>query len=423
MGSFFPWRARVAAELGESDGGPSEATLGSMQSWSTAAHLGSGAYGVPDGGGVRLRALAERVRRAVADFLERTFVPREIILRADGRLSYVRLSSGLQKCAAVFLLLLAGWGGFASVGYFVQRGWIDERDRLIELQDLAYLDLEDQIEQALAREARLERRVAGLTTSLDQELATTAALRGQREDLERRNDGLWQGLINLREAQQGVLNRFSERVMRRAEFVEGTVALTGLDPETLIYDVASAHLGQGGPLIPVGKVSADVEPDSGFVVAVGALNEQWQRWSALQAAIRALPLAAPLDQYWVSSGFGEREDPFTGEMATHSGIDMVAPLGSKIRATAPGTVVFAGRHGRYGNLVEIDHGHGIATRYAHLSKVLVEAGQEVELGDPIGVMGNSGRSTGPHVHYEVRYGEEPLDPMKFLAAGHRLFKG
>ena len=420
MGSFFPWRAKATDEAGDSGGGPAGRTPEHAGGFAWDAYAGEDASRALVR---RLREGAGRVWRAVDDFLERTFVPREIILRSEGKLSYLRLSSRLQKGAASALLLLACWGLFASTGFFVQRDWIDQQDQLIGLQDLAYLDLEDQIDQALSREARLEKRVAELSGSLERELATTASLREQRADLERRNDGLWQGLTDLREAQQGVLTRFSERVALRADFVEETVALTGLDPETLIYDVTGSPLGQGGPLIPVGKVAADLEPDHGFVAAVGTLNDEWRRWSALRTAIRSLPLSAPLEQYWVSSGFGEREDPFTGQMATHAGLDLVAPLGSKVLATAPGTVTFAGRHGRYGNLVEIDHGNGIATRYAHLSKVVVETGAEVEQGQQIGVMGNSGRSTGPHVHYEVRYGDEALDPMKFLLAGHRLYKG
>ena len=362
-------------------------------------------------------------RLSVAAFLARTFVLREIILRVNGRLSYIRLSSGVQKCVVAVMALLVGWSVFATASYFVHRDWIADRDGLIELQDLAHLDLKTQFEQALAREARLENRVADLSLSLEREIETTATLRQQREDLERRNDGLGQGLVNLREAQQGVLNQFSERVTIRADFVETIVALTGLDPDTLIHNITASRLGKGGPLIPAGKVTADLEPDSGFVVAVSTLNAQWSRWTALQEAVRTLPLAAPLDQYWVSSRFGERKDPINGEMAHHEGLDVVAPLGSSVRATAPGKVVFAGRRGSFGRLIEIEHGHGVVTRYAHLGKILVEVGQQIEHRQKIGVMGNSGRSTGPHVHYEVRFGDQTLDPMKFLTAGLRLFKG
>jgi murein DD-endopeptidase MepM/ murein hydrolase activator NlpD len=362
-------------------------------------------------------------RGSIATFLARTFAPREIILRANGRLSYLRLSSGLQKSAVAVMALLAGWSVYASAGYFVHRDGVADRDRQIELRDLAYLDLETRFGQALARETRLEKRVAGLGLSLQRGFEITAALRQEREDLKRRNDGLWEDLVSLREVQQGVLNQFSDRVTLRADFVERTVALTGLDPDKLVHDSIASRLGKGGPLIPVGKVAADLGPESGFVAAVDGLNEQWSRWTALQEAVRTLPLAAPLDQYWVSSSFGERKDPITGEVARHEGLDIVAPLGARVLAPAPGTVVVAERHKRFGRLIEIDHGRGLTTRYAHLSKILVEVGQQVEHRQEIGVMGSSGRSTGPHVHYEVRYRDQPLDPEKFLMAGWRLFKG
>ena len=113
----------------------------------------------------------------------------------------------------------------------------------------------------------------------------------------------------------------------------------------------------------------------------------------------------------------------TGETSHHSGVDLVAPLGTAIRATGPGQVLFAGERKRYGRVVEIDHGHGITTRYAHLGKVLVESGQRIDRGQKIGTLGNSGRSTGPHLHYEVRSGERDLNPMKFLDAGTQALEG
>ena len=107
----------------------------------------------------------------------------------------------------------------------------------------------------------------------------------------------------------------------------------------------------------------------------------------------------------------------------HEGIDMVGKLRSEVLATAPGTVIFAGWKGGYGRVVEIDHGLGIKTRYAHLYSIEVKVGDEVDYRQMIGKLGSSGRSSGPHVHFEVRYGDKPLDPMGFLKAGRYVFKG
>ncbi len=132
--------------------------------------------------------------------------------------------------------------------------------------------------------------------------------------------------------------------------------------------------------------------------------------------------AAPLEQYRISSAFGPRKDPVNGRLSRHLGLDFRAKLGTPVLSTAPGEVVFAAWKGRYGRLVEIDHGHGIRTRYAHLHKILVKPGQAVGHRETIGLLGSSGRSTGPHVHYEVLVNGKRHDPMNFLKAGIYAFK-
>ncbi len=123
---------------------------------------------------------------------------------------------------------------------------------------------------------------------------------------------------------------------------------------------------------------------------VNQLGEQLNRWSALRMLVGTLPLTAPLDQYRISSGYGEYRDPVNGRKARHRGVDFAAPSRSPVYATAPGTVVFAGWRGRYGRTIEIDHGHGVRTRYGHLRKILVKPGQEVDHRRKIGLVGSSG---------------------------------
>jgi murein DD-endopeptidase MepM/ murein hydrolase activator NlpD len=117
---------------------------------------------------------------------------------------------------------------------------------------------------------------------------------------------------------------------------------------------------------------------------------------------------------WITSTFGPREDPFTGERIMHLGIDLAAPEGAQVRAPAAGTVTFVGERAAYGNMIAIDHGRGIATHYAHLSRVLVKVGDVVERGQHIGGVGNTGRSTGPHLHYEVRVNGVPVNPRRYV---------
>ncbi|HXV29360.1 MAG TPA: M23 family metallopeptidase, partial [Sinorhizobium sp.] len=120
------------------------------------------------------------------------------------------------------------------------------------------------------------------------------------------------------------------------------------------------------------------------------------------------------------SNFGNRLDPFFGRLALHAGIDFRAEAGTRVRSTAAGTVTSAGPAGGYGNMIEVDHGNGVSTRYAHLAVVLVGAGDHVKADQVIGKSGSTGRSTGPHLHYEVRLNGQAVDPMRFLRAGAKL---
>ena len=150
------------------------------------------------------------------------------------------------------------------------------------------------------------------------------------------------------------------------------------------------------------------------------MQDNIERLSALQRLARSLPLGSPLDHFELSSGYGKRRDPFTRGWAFHAGLDFRAPAGSKILATAPGLVVHAGRSGPYGKMVEIDHGMGVVTRYGHMKSISVAVGDEVDLRQEIGVIGNSGRSTSLHLHYEIRIDGDAHDPARFLDAGRLL---
>lgn len=169
----------------------------------------------------------------------------------------------------------------------------------------------------------------------------------------------------------------------------------------------------GGPLIAIDAASA-------FDTKVKELDEALDQLDALKKEARAYPLANPAPGEPVTSGFGVRKDPLLGTMALHSGIDFRSPIGSPARATAPGVVTAAGWNGGYGRMVEVDLGNGFSTRYAHLSRIDVKVGDHVELGGVVGQTGSSGRSTGPHLHYEIRRDGNPIDPLRFLKAGKAL---
>ena len=171
--------------------------------------------------------------------------------------------------------------------------------------------------------------------------------------------------------------------------------------------------GIGGPLVPI-----DPSP---FADALALAARTVGDAQALRRLMARLPLDRPLARdHGVASTFGPRLDPFTRGLALHTGLDLKAEMGEPALATAPGRVVSAEPAGGYGNMVEIDHGHGVITRFAHLSRIMVRPSQWLRAGDLVGFVGSTGRSTGAHLHYETRIDGEPVDPQGFLEAGREL---
>lgn len=181
--------------------------------------------------------------------------------------------------------------------------------------------------------------------------------------------------------------------------------------------------GQGGPFIATTPMMPLPQSGEKLKASLSNLEERLGRWDDLRQLMRTAPLPSPLDQFQLSSEFGKRRDPIRQRWAMHYGLDLRAPLNSMVYATAPGVVTVASAQNEYGRLVEIDHGMGFKTRYAHLNKILVQVGQKVDYRDNIGLLGNSGRSTGPHLHYEIAHNGRPVDPMRFLKAGKYVYKG
>jgi murein DD-endopeptidase MepM/ murein hydrolase activator NlpD len=198
---------------------------------------------------------------------------------------------------------------------------------------------------------------------------------------------------------------------------------TGINPNDYTRRVDGAH-GMGGPDIPLQDVRVEGVADKSFSTAFLRASAVLEQMDTLLSAMHHLPLAMPVSgsQFERTSGFGARVDPFTGQYSFHSGVDFAGPWGSLIESTAPGRVIYAGERGGYGNMVEIDHGFGIHTRYGHLSTILVRVGANVPAGAPIGKLGSTGRSTGPHVHYEIWYNDVVRNPSTFIEAGRHVFE-
>ncbi len=203
---------------------------------------------------------------------------------------------------------------------------------------------------------------------------------------------------------------------RRSAAAEARLAGLGLNPRAALAALDNKS-AQGGPLLTL-ATSADGSIDPRFQ----RFGLSLARMDALERSVDHLPQVLPASLEYISSGFGFRIDPFTGAGAFHPGLDFRGPIGAPIYAAARGTVSFVGQRSGYGNCVEIDHGNGLITRYAHMSGFRTTIGKPVEPGEVIGLIGSTGRSTGPHLHFEVRINDRPVNPRPFLEAVPHVLK-
>ena len=217
--------------------------------------------------------------------------------------------------------------------------------------------------------------------------------------------------------------RTQNEVVEGVREINAVLRRTGINPEQFTQRIESTE-GVGGPEIPLQSVHIEGIADEAFQGAFLRASAVLDQLNQMLKGMRHVPLITPVSgsEFERTSGFGARIDPFTGRYSFHPGIDFSGPWGSPVHSTAPGTVIWAGPRGTYGKMVEIDHGFGIRTRYGHLSSILVEVGAKVAKGAQVGKLGSTGRSTGPHVHYEVWYDDVVRNPRNFIEAGHYVLQ-
>jgi len=224
-------------------------------------------------------------------------------------------------------------------------------------------------------------------------------------------------LDRLRATYSQVVQFTADMAGQRIGEAEQSLQRIGLDPNRLVAN-SLKDKGRGGPFIPLAGSSA-----SGGEAGLNALVGRMETWDNIKVALQSVPIAEPLHVAWeVNSPFGARHDPLNNRTGIHEGVDLGAPYGTPVYATATGTVKMAGPFDRYGLTIDIDHGNGLMTRYAHLSRIKVTVGEKVTRATVIGLLGASGRTTGPHLHYEVRSAETPRDPLRFISVGRDAAK-
>ncbi len=364
--------------------------------------------------------------------LERLFPERHLYVRSGGQIRGFVLTTSKQAAAAGVVAVLALWLGVCSAAAL--SGMLN-----LTSGDQAALKVRAYYERLIAdRQARLNSAVAELSQNSGtvQDLAQAIEQRHQALSLLlaplRGEEGAAAHLQPLkaptaaspmdrvrfvRMDQERLLDQAESFAKSRADRLRLALRLAGLDPVGIALHNTG---GLGGPLIE-GKdpkaLAAVLDVDEGFAGRIQHTAASLGEMEALAAVAEKTPLSAPTSHVERSSGFGVRFDPFTGRPAFHSGLDFAGGFSTPIHATAPGVVSFTGVRSGYGNTIEIDHGGGFKTRYAHLQAIAVNVGQRVAVGQRIGAMGSTGRSTGPHLHYEIWVNGKPQNPDRFLRAG------
>lgn len=355
------------------------------------------------------------------------FPEREFFMRSQGHVRFIRLSSRFQMRVAAGLLLLAlVWLG-TMLGVTISR--------LIETQHrLSLLDREARVLTAENRVAAYRRGLGGVAGDLARRQdfiekmvqAHLGALPKDTRPGETVSDSAGEagrtvakvsaalpeaaGLARMEARQLAFAEALTRYADRRAAGDAARLRRLGLDPRLMLASLARND-AQGGPLLAL-STSSDGSLDPRFE----RLGLSLARMSALSDGLARVPQVLPASLDYISSGFGYRADPFTRSGAFHPGLDFRGPYGAPIYAAARGRVIFAGQRSGYGNCVEVDHGNGLVTRYAHMSAFRAHVGELVTGGQPIGAIGSTGRSTGPHLHFEVRINDRPVNPRPFLEA-------
>jgi murein DD-endopeptidase MepM/ murein hydrolase activator NlpD len=362
------------------------------------------------------------------DRLRSWFPDREFFMRSQGQVRFIKISSRLQLIAAgLAAALLLAW--LVSMAAMAISQYTATRDRLALLDREAKVvasesrvseyrnDLGNVASDLEKRQDFLEKMVSTLPDDIKAGETVSNSSGAAAQTVNKVSMAVPEatGLARMEARQLAFTEKLTRLADRRAAAAASRIRELGMNPGTMLASI-NDRSAQGGPLLSL-VTSRSGSLDSRFE----RLGVSLARMDVLERGLAGIPQFLPASLEFISSGFGFRSDPFTGGAAFHAGLDFKGPIGAPIYAAARGTVSFAGvRHG-YGNCIEITHGNGLLTRYAHMSAFRARVGDPVGPGSIIGLIGNSGRSTGPHLHFEVRINDRPLNPRPFLeSASHVL---
>jgi len=378
-----------------------------------------------------------RLRRS----LEELFPERLLYIHTgEGDLKAIVLSPRKQMAAAVAVAACALWLGVGTAAVLVNALELTRGDRELARTEAKYerwiADRQARLNSAMAQlndtggsmgviAADVEKRHAALAMLLtevkDAPGAAEALAPALAQAQVKPNASPLRRVEMVRLSQEKLLDAADSFAKGRADRLRLAFRLAGLTPAAYMPEASNL----GGPLIEDGDpraLAAVLDVDEDFAERVQHAATGLSEARALRAGLDRLPLGKPTEAGARSSGFGVRMDPFTRRPAFHSGLDFPGAVMTPVESTGPGVVAFTGVRSGYGNVVEVDHGGGLKTRYAHLSSIGVRVGERVAVGQRLGGMGSTGRSTGPHLHYEVWLKGRPQNPDRFVKAGEYVLK-
>ncbi|MBP7710791.1 MAG: M23 family metallopeptidase [Rickettsiales bacterium] len=376
--------------------------------------------------------------KALVRLYKFVFAKRTILFVTNKKIRTLTLGPILQACLIIALVLVGNL--FVQTLRYDQL--VDAKSNEIDKLQTTNEYFDEEIQEMNEKLAKINQYLNALSGGSHEVKAQEHQFKQPKnfkeEDLSGEDEHTFK---QIKDASQKLAN-IEAIAQHRIKKIEDAIALTGLNlgklPQKILREKSAEalreislndkkRLAQGGPTsdknsleeIMSGKSQKEEELEKRLEKA--KFTSEIDYLITLEKVATALPLSRPMKNYYISSGFGTRTDPITGRGAAHQGLDFVGVTKEKIISPSSGKVILAGKFSDYGNAVVIDHGFGITTRYGHLSEVKVKDGQRVRKGEVIALQGSTGRSTGQHLHYEVRYKNIPLNPKKFLEAGESLF--
>ena len=381
------------------------------------------------------------------------FSEKEFIIRANGRTKVFKISSKLQWSVFLTLMGFAFWSTYSYKLYSISDRIISYQERKLDETRNAYVDLmsdfvtvhnnisgmvenintaeTNHIDEYLKKAQVIEEKIRQITAKEDwideENLDSKNALREAliKKDIAIEEKKLLEEKVKHLEEMIKSLQEIEIELLKKVE----NISNKEIDNMKSSISTINKELKKRGKYFnPLANSKKDNKgglyiPDNLALSTNQSINQQTTNTFAslddnnyYKEILKKIPLGKPVWSYWLSSPFGKRKDPFNAKSARHKGVDLASNTGNKIKTMAEGKVTKSGTGTGYGKVVEIDHGNGFKTKYAHMNAIYVKKGDLVTQGQAIGEVGNTGRSTGPHLHYEILYDGTPLDPMVFIKA-------